>query len=145
MTGFQSTIDNPDPVRRVTPPTIKITTTLAQTHLSQIAKGFVLMGSARNSSVALVGCEDMKRFVVNLLGSPNHAIENSGFRKIFLPCYRMDWDRLQSKVFNRRSLNSASILGLCNWSWIIPSWRRFSLGRCSVNSADVFPLMMNLK
>jgi hypothetical protein len=85
MTGFQSTIDKPDPVKRVTPPTIKITTTLTQTHLSQIAKGFVFMGSARNSSVALVGCEDMKRFVVNLLGSPNHAIENFDLRKIFLP------------------------------------------------------------
>lgn len=143
--GLQSTIDNPDPVNRVIPPTTRITTTLKQTHLSQMAKGFVLMGSARNSSVALVGCEDMKRFVVNLLGSPYHAIENSGFRKIFLTRYRLGEDRLQSKVFKRRSLNSASILGLCNWSWIMPAWRRFSLGKCSVNSAEVFPLMMKLK
>ena len=119
--GLQSTIDNPDPVRRVIPPTIRMATTLRQTHLSQMAKGFVLMGSVRDSSVALVGCEDMKGFAVNLLGSPMHAIENSGFRKIFLPRYRMNQSRLQSKVFKRRSLNSAIILGLCNWSWIMPA------------------------
>ena len=119
--GLQSTIDNPDPVNRVIPPTTRITTTLKQTHLSQMAKGFVLMGSARNSSVALVGCEDIKRFVVNLLGSPYHAIENSGFRKIFLTHYRLGEEQLQSKIFSLRSLNSASILGLCNWSCIMPA------------------------
>ena len=114
--GLQSTIDNPDPVRRVTPPTIKITTTLAQTHLSQIAKDFVLMGSARNPPVALVGCEDMKRFVVNFAWFAIHVIENSNSRKIILSHSRTDAGRFQSKVFKRKFLNSAIILGLCNWS-----------------------------
>ena len=51
--GLQSTIDNPDPVRRVIPPTIRMATTLKQTHLSQMAKGFVLRCLTRNSTGGL--------------------------------------------------------------------------------------------
>ena len=34
--GLQSTIDKPEPVRRVIPPTTKITTTLRQTQRNQV-------------------------------------------------------------------------------------------------------------
>ena len=40
ITGRQSTIDKPDPVKRVIPPTTNMITTLTHTHRSQSKMGF---------------------------------------------------------------------------------------------------------